>query len=73
MGSITSQKKVNFSIKSNSHLENNNNINNNNKQSSGESSNNSINNINNNDIPSITSAPNYQILSKNFEILKMKI
>ena len=76
MGSITGQKKVNFSIKSKDiNLENSNNINNNinninNKQSSLSSSNNSINNYNNNDIPSITSTPNYQLLSKNYANIK---
>ena len=70
MGSITGQKKVNFSIKSNNNnIEKNNNINiNNNKLSSERSSNNSI-NINN-DIFSVTSTPNYQILSKNFANIK---
>ena len=73
MGSITGQKKVNFSIKSKDiNLENNNNINNNinNKQLSVSSSNNSINNYNNKDIPSITSTPNYQLLSKNYANIK---
>ena len=73
MGSITGQKKVNFSIKSKDiNLENNNNINNNinNKQLSVSSSNNSIHNYNNNDIPSITSTPNYQLLSKNYANIK---
>ena len=73
MGSITGQKKVNFSIKSKDiNLENNNNINNNinNKQLSVSSSNNSINNYNNNNIPSITSTPNYQLLSKNYANIK---
>ena len=73
MGSITGQKKVNFSIKSKDiNLENNNNINNNinNKQLSVSSSNNSINNYNNNNIPSNTSTPNYQLLSKNYANIK---
>ena len=71
MGSITGQKKVNFSIRSNNNnLENNNIVNINNRQSLSNSSNNSLNNINNNDIPSITSAPNYQLLSKNYANIK---